>query len=212
VKNRWSVLALLFFVRATMAAQFQSVAAVAPMLGTNFGVSLADIGVLVGLYSVPGVVLALPGGAVGLRFGDKTTVITGLLLMIVGSCMMAFSSYWIGQIAGRLVSGIGGVLMAVLMTKMVADWFVGKELSTAMAIFLNSWPIGIAASLLVLPPIGVVFGPTAVYLAVAGLIAIATGLLAFAYRSPSASPSATSAANFCSHAKDARRIERCGRV
>jgi fucose permease len=125
------------------------------------------------------------------RFGDKTTVIAGLLLMIVGSCMFAFSSYWIGQIAGRFVSAVGGMLMAVLMTKMVADWFVGKELSTAMAIFVNSWPIGIAASLLVLPPIGVAYGPTAMDLAVAGLIAIATGLHALAYRSPSASTHAS---------------------
>lgn len=117
-----------------------------------FAVSLTDIGILVGLYSVPGIVLALPGGAIGQRFGDKTTVVAGLVLMIAGSCMMVFSSDWIGQIAGRLVSGIGGVLMSVLMTKMVADWFVGKELSTAMAILVNSWPIGIAVSLLVLPP------------------------------------------------------------
>jgi len=170
-----------------MAVQFQSVAAVAPILSTDFGVSLADIGILVGLYSVPGIVLALPGGAVGQRFGDKATVIAGLLLMIVGSCMMAFSSNWIGQISGRLVSGVGGVLMAVLMTKMVADWFVGKELSTAMAIFVNSWPIGIAASLLVLPPIGVAYGHAAVELAIVGLIAIAMGALAVAYRAPSQS-------------------------
>jgi len=107
--------------------------------------------------------------------------------MIIGGCMMAFSSFWIGQIVGRFVSGIGGVLMAVLMTKMVADWFVGKELSTAMAIFVNSWPIGIAASLLLLPPIGVAYGLATVDLVVAGLVAIAAGLLALAYRSPAAS-------------------------
>ena len=70
MSNRWGVLAVLFLVRATMAVQFQSVAAVAPILSANFGVSLADIGILVGLYSVPGVVLALPGGAIGQRFGD----------------------------------------------------------------------------------------------------------------------------------------------
>ncbi len=185
--NRWGVLAVLFFVRATMAVQFQSVAAVAPILSADFGVSLADIGILVGLYWVPAVVLALPGGAIGQRFGDKTTVIAGLLLMIAGGCMMAFSSQWIGQISGRLVAGVGGVLMAVLMTKMVADWFAGKELATAMAMFVNSWPIGIAASLLVLPPIGVTYGSGVVNLAVVGLIAIAAGLLAVAYRSPSAS-------------------------
>jgi Major Facilitator Superfamily len=120
MRNRWGVLALLFFVRGTMAVQFQSVAAVAPLLGAEFGASLADIGILVGLYSVPGVALALPGGAIGQRFGDKKTVLAGLVLMMAGSCIMAFSSSWSGQISGRLVAGVGSVLMGVLMTKMVA--------------------------------------------------------------------------------------------
>jgi hypothetical protein len=52
-------------VRAAMAFQFQSVAAVAPLLSREFGVSLADIGILIGLYFAPGVALALPGGASG---------------------------------------------------------------------------------------------------------------------------------------------------
>jgi MFS family permease len=187
MRNRWGVLAVLFFIRATMAVQFQSVAAVAPLLSADFGVSLADIGILVGLYSVPGVALALPGGAVGQRFGDKKTVLVGLVLMIAGSLIMAFSSSWGGQISGRLVAGVGGVLMSVLMTKMVADWFTGKELSTAMAIFVNSWPVGIAISLLALPPIGVVYGASGAYLAVAALIAVGVGLLAGTYSSPAVS-------------------------
>ena len=192
MRNRWVVLALLYFVRATMAVQFQSVAAVAPLLGADFGVSLADIGILVGLYSVPGVALALPGGALGQRFGDKRTVILGLALMMAGSCIMAFSTSWSGQISGRVVAGVGGVLMGVLMAKMVADWFTGKELSTAMAIFVNSWPIGIAISLLALPPIGTTYGASGASLAVAALIAVAAGLLAVSYQSPDVSAPTTS--------------------
>jgi predicted MFS family arabinose efflux permease len=184
MRNRWGVLALLYFVRATMAVQFQSVAAVAPLLGADFAVSLADIGILVGLYSVPGVALALPGGALGQRFGDKRTVILGLALMMAGSCIMAFSTSWGGQISGRVVAGVGGVLMGVLMAKMVADWFTGKELSTAMAIFVNSWPIGIAISLLALPPIGTAYGASGASMAVAALIAVAAGLLLVSYQSP----------------------------
>src|SRR5258706_6092258 len=187
MRNRWGVLALLFFIRGTMAVQFQSVAAVAPLLGAEFAASLADIGILVGFYSVPGVALALPGGAIGQRFGEKNTVLTGLALMMAGSCIMAFSSSWSGQISGRLVAGVGSVLMGVLMTKMVADWFAGKELSTAMAIFVNSWPIGIAISLLVLPPIGVAHGASAGNLAVAALVAVGAGLLALSYHSPAVS-------------------------
>src|SRR5215470_6695218 len=134
-----------------MAFQFQSVAAVAPLLGSKFDVSLADIGVLIGLYFTPGVALALPGGAIGQKFGDKATVAFALALMLAGELAMVASESWGWQIAGRLVAGGGGVLLNVVMTKMVTDWFAGREIATAMAIFVNSWPAGIAICLLSLP-------------------------------------------------------------
>src|SRR3954454_12825640 len=164
-----------------MAFQFQSVAAVAPLLGPKFGVSLADIGLLIGLYFTPGVALALPGGAIGQRFGDKATVLLALLLMLIG-CVATLSVSWGAQIAGRLVAGAGGVLLNVQMTKMVTDWFAGKEIATAMAIFVNSWPTGIGISLLTLPAIGTAYGISAVYLAVAASIAIGIVILAAIYR------------------------------
>ncbi len=158
MRNRWGILAVLFVVRLTMAFQFQSVAAVAPLLGSSFGVSLADIGLLIGLYFTPGVAIALPGGAIGQRFGDKTTVLAALALMLIGGLAMALSDSWNVQMAGRLIAGAGGVLLNVQMTKMVADWFAGREIATAMAIFVNSWPAGIAISLLTLPAIGTRLG------------------------------------------------------
>ena len=184
LRNRWFILAVLFVVRATMAFQFQSVAAVAPLLGSEFGVGLADIGVLIGLYFAPGVALALPGGAIGQRFGDKATSLGGLLLMLAGGFAMAFSSSWSIEIIGRLVAGAGGVILSVQLTKMVTDWFAGREIATAMAILVNSWPAGIAISLLVLPLIGTTFGVGAVHLSVAALAGSSIVLLAIAYRSP----------------------------
>lgn len=184
LRNRWLILAVLFVVRLTMAFQFQSVAAVAPLLAARFGVGLADIGLLIGLYFTPGVALALPGGAIGQRFGDKPTVLGALLLMLVGGLAMALSDSWTVQIAGRLVAGAGGVLLNVQMTKMVADWFAGREIATAMAIFVNSWPAGVALSLLSLPLIGTAYGVSTVYLAVAALIGLAFVLLAAAYQAP----------------------------
>src|SRR5882672_12028915 len=168
-----------------MGFQFQSVAAVAPLLGRDFGVGLADIGILIGLYFTPGVALALPGGAIGQRFGDKRTVLAALMLMLIGGLAMALSDSWNIQIAGRLVAGAGGVILSVQMTKMLADWFAGREIATAMAIFVNSWPAGVAVALLTLPSVGTAYGVSAVYLAVAALIAFAFVLLAAMYQ-PSA--------------------------
>jgi predicted MFS family arabinose efflux permease len=190
--NRWGILAVLFAVRATMAFQFQSVAAVAPLLGSEFGVGIADIGVLIGLYFAPGIALALPGGAIGQRFGDKATVLGALLLMVAGSVAMALAASWSVQIAGRLVAGAGGVILSVHLSKMLTDWFAGKEIATAMAIFVNSWPAGVAISLLVLPLIGTTYGVGAVHLSVAAFGGCAILLLMIAYRSPQDAPVASS--------------------
>lgn len=186
MRSRWTILAVLFVARAAIGFQFQSVAAVAPQLSPSLGASLADLGVLIGLYFAPGAVLALPGGAIGRRYGDKVTVLAGLLMMLTGELLMATSPSWSVQIAGRLTAGIGGVLLNVLMTKMVTDWFAGREIATAMAIFINSWPAGIAVALMLLPAVGAMFGLHAVHLAVAGMILIGLGLIALVYRAPDA--------------------------
>jgi MFS family permease len=182
MSNRWSILALLFAVRATMAFQFQSIAALAPLIRRDFGVNLADIGLAIGLYLAPGIALAVPGGAIGKRYGDKAVVLAGLGLMLCGGLTMAVSASWGLQLAGRLLAGIGGVLLNVLMSKMVTDWFAGKEIATAMAIFVNSWPFGIALALIVLPIVGTQFGVATASLLTTGLVA--AGLIALAVLYP----------------------------
>ncbi|TIR17075.1 MAG: MFS transporter [Mesorhizobium sp.] len=186
MQSRWTILAVLFVARAAFAFQFGSVGAVAPQLSQDLGASLADIGILIGLYFAPGVLLALPGGAVGRCYGDKATVLAGLLAMLAGELLMDASTSWSVQTMGRLIAGTGGILLSVLMTKMVADWFTGPEIATAMAVFVNSWPVGIAISLMLLPWIAGRSGLHAVNLAVAGWILIGLGLMAFVYRAPEA--------------------------
>ena len=183
MRNRWGILAILFVVRLTIAFQFQSVAAVAPLLQQSFSVGLADIGILIGLYFTPGIVLALPGGAIGRILGDKPTTILALVLMTAGSLVMATTDIWGWQMAGRLTSGAGGVLLTVQLTKMATDWFAGREIATAMAIFVNSWPVGVGISLLVLPAIGTAYGAGAVFLAAGVLTAIGIALIMF-YQPP----------------------------
>lgn len=181
---RWRILTLLFLVRMTMAFQFQLVGALSPMFQEAFAVGLADIGLLIGLYFTPGLFLAAPGGALGRRFGDKQVVLVGLALMLTGGVLMATSDLWSGQLAGRFVAGLGAVLLNVLMTKMVTDWFAGKEISFSLAVFVNSWPLGIALALIVLPLVAGTGGLTTALTLVAALIAVGFVGLAWYYRAP----------------------------
>jgi MFS family permease len=184
VQQRWNVLILLFIVRLSMAFQFQSVASMSPALMKEYGVGLGDIGFLISLYLAPGIVIALPGGEIGRRFGDKRVVLFGLALMTAGGLAMAFAPGWGWQVAGRIVAGIGGVLLNVLMSKMVTDWFAGKEIATAMAIFVNSWPAGIALCLFLVPAVVAAKGIASALLLTAAFCLLGFVLLAALYRAP----------------------------
>jgi cyanate permease len=182
--NRWTILALLFLVRAAMGLQFQTVPALVPLFERDLGLAIADIGILIGLFHLPGIALALPGGAIGARFGEKSVVLLGLALMAFGGAVMVFVPGWPAQLGGRLMTGVGGVLLNVCMTKMVTDWFAGREIATAMAIFANAWPAGIALALLALPPIGAASGLSVALLTAAGYSLAGLALLGLVYRPP----------------------------
>lgn len=100
-----------------MAFQYQAVASLSPFVMQEFNVGLADIGLLIGLYLSPGILIAFPGAAIGRRFGDKETVSLGMLLMLAGGLLVALVPTWEAQITGRLIAGVGGVVLNVLMSK-----------------------------------------------------------------------------------------------
>lgn len=190
MQNRWSALALLFAVRTSMAFQFQSVGALAPLLRDEPGLDLGALGLLIGLYLAPGAVLAVPGGAIGKRFGDRRVVAAALVLMILGGFLAATTQAWPALVVGRVLAGVGGVLLNVLLSKMVVDWFVGREIATAMGVFVNSWPFGIALALLILPPVGTSWGVSiALFWAVAPVVLGVLGFVALYRDAPGADAS-----------------------
>ncbi len=192
MQSRWTILAVLFLARASIAFQFQSVAAISPVLVDDLKLDYAQLGLLVGIYMLPGAVISLPGGMLGARFGDKAIALCGLLLMVMGGVMTALADQYAMAVAGRLVSGVGAVLLNVLLTKMTSDWFAGREIIVAMAILVTSWPFGIGVALAIQPLLAAAQSwPLAIH-ATAGCSFLAFLLVAAIYRSPVAVPAASS--------------------
>ncbi len=89
--------------------------------------------------------------------------------MAFGGAWLGFAeSYWSAFLA-RLVSGIGGVLLNVLVSKMIADWFGGRDLALAMAFMVTSWPISLGLALVLVGPVAAGFS-TATALGLSGLV------------------------------------------
>lgn len=180
--GRWTILAALFVARLAMGFQFQVVAATGPLLQRDLGLDFGELGLLIGLHMLPGVFIAPPGGWIGARFGDKRMVLLGLALVAAGGAAGAYAESYAAAVAARVVSGTGAILLNVLMSKMVTDWFIGRDLVLAMAIFITSWPVGLSLGLLVLGPLAASFGWGVAFLATAAMAIVGLVSVAVVYR------------------------------
>jgi MFS family permease len=167
-----------------MGFQFQSVAALSSLLVSELNFDYTQLGLLIGFYLLPGIVIAYPGGLLGQRFGDKNVAILGMTLMVVGGVLTGTSHDYVFFLVGRLISGIGAVLLNVILTKMATDWFVGREIGTALALLVSSWPIGIGAALIVLPRLAATFSVQTAFVMTAVAAALVLVLTAAVYRVP----------------------------
>ena len=184
IAQRWRILGALTFARTSIGFQFQSIAPLAPLVSGDLALDNTQLGWLIGLYLLPGVVIALPGGLLGARYGDKRMTLLGLALMAGGGIWLASAASVAEADAARLVSGIGAVILNVLLTKMVADWFEGKERLLAMSFLINAWPIGIGLALFALPLVGEAIGWRGAIAAAALLAAAGFAAVLFFYRAP----------------------------
>ncbi len=183
----WLILAVMFLARAAMGFQFQSVASVAPFLIHSLRLNYAEIGTLIGLFSLPGAVVSLPAGLFGRHVPDKAIASAALALMAIGGVMLGLSHGYAMAFWGRLLSGVGGVMLNVALTKMTTDWFASRGIVLAMGILLASWPLGIAAGLVFQSAMAAAVGwPEVMYLA-AGISGLAMLLVLGLYRAPDAS-------------------------
>jgi cyanate permease len=145
------VLALVFLIGLTLPLQFQAIPALAPFLVAETGLTYTDIGVLTGLFMFPGIFLAAPGGVLAARIGDKAALLMGLSVMLAGALMFASTESYTVMFISRLLSGTGAVLITILLPKVVTDWFVGKEIATALATVASSFGLGVGLAMAVLP-------------------------------------------------------------
>lgn len=193
--SRWSILAVLSLIRLSFGFQFQSMAALAPDVSADLGLDQTQAGTLIGLYWAPGVLIALPGGWLGRHFGDKPMVLAGGILTVLGGVLCALGESYGALAAGRIVAGLGGIVMNVLAVKMATDWFAGREIGLALGVLFGSFPLGLGLGLVLQAPLAETLGWPAVMLTTAALALLVVLALAVVYRpAPNAAPPSSRAA------------------
>jgi predicted MFS family arabinose efflux permease len=190
MNTRWVILGVLFVARTAMGFQYQTIGSAAPLLIGEPRIGFTEIGTLIGLYHISGVLLSLPGGMIIQRVGDKRLCAVGLAAMAGGGFVIALSHGYPGAFTGRLISGMGAILFNLVITKMTADWFARREIVLAMAVILSTWPFGIALGLFSQPGFAEAFGWRVAMLLAGGFCLLSLLLVALFYRAPPTEASA----------------------
>lgn len=152
MEKRWIVLIGLMSARLVFGFQFHSVAAVGGGISQSFALSVAEYGILVGLFMAPGIVMSVPGGLMLQRLGDRRVMRVAMVMITAGALLSALASDYEMLSLGRLIAGTGAALIGIAANKLAYEWFEGKELVTAMSINLAGFPIGISLAFALLGP------------------------------------------------------------
>ena len=176
--RRWLILAVLFAVRAATGFQFQSVGSAANLLMQDLGLGYSQIGMLLGAYLLPGVIVALPAGLLGQRVREKTLGLAGLVLMVISGAALSYFGDIAVALVARTVGGVGATIVILVATKMVVDWFDSREIVLAMSLLQMSWPFGAMVALPIQAWIGQSLGWPAVM--ASGAVCAAAVLCLFA--------------------------------
>jgi MFS family permease len=186
---RWAILALLFATRSMMAFGFLAPGALQGHAMPGLGLDHAEMGSLIGAYWLPGIFLALAAGMLATRFNEKSVAIAGVLMLMIGQILFALAPGFGLALCGRLLGGGGNVLLSLSLTAMTARWFTDKELGTALAILLDSWPLGLALALIWFTPAADWFGwRGAALTGAAACLPIALALLTYREPGPAGAP------------------------
>ncbi len=138
--NRWLVLASAVVSFFAVGLTFFAVPPLIPLLVESLGLSNLEIGILMGAIAVPAIVLSIPLGAAMDRWPSRATGLWGLGTMAVGSALFAIGGSYPILLTGRLLFGVGGLVMNLLLARMISEAFSGRELSLAMGVFNAVYP------------------------------------------------------------------------
>jgi predicted MFS family arabinose efflux permease len=190
--RRWIILGVLFAARAATGFQFQSIGSAANLLMADLAIGYAEIGMLLGAYLLPGIIVAFPAGLLGQRIREKTLGLAGLLLMALSGLALSYCGDLASALVARLIGGVGATVVVLVATKMVADWFEAREIVLAMSLLQMSWPFGAMIALPIQAWIGQSFGLSAVM--ASGAIGAVAVLCAFALVPQASQPTEAAAA------------------
>jgi predicted MFS family arabinose efflux permease len=120
------------------------------------GATTQVVGLIIGGYALTQMIFQIPFGAMSDMLGRKGTLITGLILIAIGSFLCAIATDLSTLLLGRLLQGAGAI--GAVVSAMIGDLVKEEQRPKALAIMGGTIAMSFALAMIVGPIIGGSFG------------------------------------------------------
>jgi predicted MFS family arabinose efflux permease len=172
-KYAWVILAVVYLASFAGNLLLNKVAPLVVNLTDEFGVSLSQVGLMMSMLGLTGLVLALPAGVILQRQGLRITGTVALAFFAVGAALGALSGSFYLLLFSRLLEGIGFTLMVVLSPAAIAMWFPQRKIGTPMGIWTTAGPLGTIVIVMLAPLMALSIGWRGVWWVSAAIAVVA---------------------------------------
>jgi len=185
-RYRWVVLAGGTLAQASFSAVAVGLPALAPALRAEYGLSLADTGVVLGAIGIGMLLTLLPWGLLADRVGERVVIGAGLLGAAAALAATATTGTFTALVLLLALAGALGASVNGASGRAVMGWFGEEERGLALGIRQTAIPIGGAVSAASLPWLASAGGTRLAFLALAGGCVAGAALGAGLLREPAA--------------------------
>lgn len=134
----WLIVLIAFLGGLALASAQNKVPPVIDVVMGDFGVGEADAGWLTSVFTIMGMVTALPASWLLERFGAKKIGVISLICCAVGCAIGAFCTEFWQLLLTRVIEGVGVGMIAVVGPSVIAMWFPAEKRGLPMGVW-GSW-------------------------------------------------------------------------
>jgi MFS family permease len=122
-----------------------SIMPVIPQLANEFSVPQSSIGLLITVFTLPGIILAPVAGVLADRIGRRMILVPSLIIFGLFGGLCGLATDFHSLLALRFIQGVGSAAMGVMSLTIIGDLFTGTERTEAMGLNAAVLSIGTAA-------------------------------------------------------------------
>ncbi len=159
----WIILIVVYLASLTAAISLYKAPPLMPVLMQEFNLTLSSVGALMSLFSLAGVLLALPAAVMFQRWGAKTTMLIAIGAVGLGSTLGALSPSASTLMLSRAIEGLGMGVLAVASPTALASWFPPDKRGAALGIWSTWMPMGSILMSLLAPRLEAMLGWASVW-------------------------------------------------